>query len=71
MPEPLKVVKRAGCYLVAYDKDGEDWVARFELDGDFPAEDWARRMAYLYNSRQNSMFEARAEDSAGLDYGSG
>ena len=65
MPEPLRVVKRAGCYLVAYDEDGEDWVARFELHGVFPAEDWAKRMAYLYNSRQNSMVDANMADSAG------
>lgn len=65
MPEALKVVKRAGCYLVAYDDDGEDWVARFELDGFFPAEDWARRMAFLYNIRHDSLVDANTADSAG------
>ena len=59
MPERLRVVKRVDCYLVAYDEAGDDWVARFELDGVFPAEDWARRMAYIYNTQK--------EDSVGAD----
>ena len=61
MPERLTVVKRAGCYLVAYDDAGEDWVARFELDGDFPAEDWAKRLAFLFNTRA----DARDQESKG------
>ena len=51
MPEYLMVVKRPGYYLVAFDEEGEDWVARFELDGVFPAEDWAKRMIFLYNTQ--------------------
>ncbi len=65
MPERLTVVKRADCYLVAYDEAGEDWVARFELDGAFPAEDWARRMAFLYNAQNEVSVGLYTEDSAG------
>ncbi len=66
MPEWLMVVRQPGCYLVAYDETGEDWVARFELDGAFPAEDWAKRMAFLYNSQNADPSRADAEDPTGL-----
>jgi hypothetical protein len=65
MAEHLMVVKRPGCYLVAFDEEGEDWVARFELDGVFPAEDWAKRMTFLYNSQNADLSRASAEDSSG------
>ena len=67
MPERLTVVKREDCYLVAYDEAGDDWVARFELDGVFPAEDWARRMAFLYNSQNKHAENVDTEDLAGLE----
>jgi len=58
MPERLTVVKGVGCYLVAYDEAGEDWVARFEMDGIFPAEDWAKRMVFLFNTRAEDRDQA-------------
>ena len=67
MPERLTVVKRAGYYLVAFDEAGEDWVARFESDGIFPAEDWAKRMVFLYNTQQEAPVDANMEDAPGLD----
>ena len=36
-------------YIVAAAGDPGDWVASFRKSPGFPARDWARRMAALYN----------------------
>jgi hypothetical protein len=46
-------------------EEGEDWVARFELGGVFPAEDWVERMVFLYNAQSDGSTRAGAEDYSG------
>ena len=65
MPERLLVVKAEGCYLVAFDAAGEDWVACFEIEEAFPAREWAERMAFFYNAQNEIQDQLSAEEVAG------
>ena len=47
----LAVREEAGAFLVVRAGDPEDWLARFERDGVFPAREWAENMANVYNGR--------------------
>jgi hypothetical protein len=38
-------------FLVVREEDPDDWLARFEKDGNFPAREWAENMANVYNRR--------------------
>jgi hypothetical protein len=45
----LAVREGEGAFLVVRAGDPEDWLARFDKDGEFPAREWAENMANLYN----------------------
>ena len=47
----LAVREEEEAFLVVRVDDPEDWLARFEKDGDFPAREWAENMARVYNRR--------------------
>ena len=47
----LAVREEETAFLVVRADDPEDWLARFERDGDFPAREWAENMALVYNRR--------------------
>jgi hypothetical protein len=47
----LAVREEEGAFLVVRADDPEDWLARFERDGAFPAREWAENMAHVYNRR--------------------
>jgi hypothetical protein len=47
----LAVREDEGAFLVVREKAPEDWLARFERDGDFPAREWAENMVRVYNRR--------------------
>lgn len=47
----LAVLEEQEAFLVVRVDDPEDWLARFEKDGDFPAREWAENMARVYNRR--------------------
>jgi hypothetical protein len=47
----LAVSEEAAAFLVVRAEDPEDWLARFEKDGSFPARAWAENMARVYNRR--------------------
>jgi hypothetical protein len=47
----LAVREGEGAFLVVRAGDPEDWLARFDKDGDFPAREWAENMANVYNRR--------------------
>ncbi|HET7269895.1 MAG TPA: hypothetical protein VFI90_02300 [Rubrobacter sp.] len=47
----LAVREEEGAFLVVLAGDPEDWLARFEKSGDFPAREWAENMARVYNRR--------------------
>ena len=47
----LAVREEEGVFLVVRVDDPEDWLARFEKDGDFPAREWAENMVRVYNRR--------------------
>lgn len=47
----LAVREEAGAFLVVRADDPEDWLARFEKGGRFPAREWAENMARVYNRR--------------------
>lgn len=47
----LAVREEAGAFLVVRVDDPEDWLARFEKVGDFPAREWAENMTRVYNRR--------------------
>jgi hypothetical protein len=47
----LAVREEEGAFLVVRAGDPEDWLARFEKDGDFPAREWAENMVHVYNRR--------------------
>jgi hypothetical protein len=47
----LAVVEEEDAFLVARAEDPEDWLARFEKSGGFPARQWAENMARVYNRR--------------------
>ena len=43
----LAVREEEGAFLVVRADDPEDWLARFEKDGEFPARAWAENMVLL------------------------
>ena len=47
----LAVREEVAAFLVVSEEDPDDWLARFERDGDFPAREWAENMANIYNRR--------------------
>jgi hypothetical protein len=47
----LAVREEEEAFLVVRAGDPEDWLARFDKDGDFPAREWAENMANVYNRR--------------------
>jgi hypothetical protein len=47
----LSVREEETAFLVVREEDQNDWLARFEKDGDFPAREWAENMANVYNRR--------------------
>jgi hypothetical protein len=47
----LSVREEGMAFLVVREEDPDDWLARFEKDGDFPAREWAENMADVYNRR--------------------
>ena len=47
----LAVREEETAFLVVREEDPDDWLARFEKDGDFPAREWAENMANAYNRR--------------------
>jgi len=47
----LAVREEEDAFLVVRADDPEDWLVRFERDGDFPAREWADNMANVYNRR--------------------
>lgn len=51
MKERVIVLERETAFLVVSADDPDDWIACFQKSTYFPAQDWAERMAYLYNLR--------------------
>jgi hypothetical protein len=47
----LAVREEERAFLVVRAADPEDWLARFEKAGGFPAREWAENMARVYNRR--------------------
>jgi hypothetical protein len=47
----LSVREEETAFLVVREDDPDDWLARFEKDGEFPAREWAENMADVYNRR--------------------
>lgn len=47
----LAVREEEGAFLVVRAGDPEDWLVRFEKDGEFPAREWAENMVRVYNRR--------------------
>ena len=47
----LSVREEETAFLVVWEEDPDDWLARFEKDGDFPAREWAENMTNIYNRR--------------------
>jgi hypothetical protein len=47
----LSVREEVTAFLVVREEDPDDWLARFEKGGDFPAREWAENMASVYNRR--------------------
>lgn len=47
----LAVVEGEDAFLVVQAEDPEDWLARFEKSGGFPACQWAENMVHVYNRR--------------------
>ena len=48
---PLAVREVEAAFLVVREGDPEDWLARFEKGGGFPARAWAENMVEVYNRR--------------------
>ncbi len=38
-------------FLVVREADPDDWLVRFDKDGDFPAREWAENMVRVFNRR--------------------
>lgn len=51
LEDRLAVREEEAAFLVVRAADPEDWLARFERDGDFPAREWAENMVSVYNRR--------------------
>ena len=47
----LAVREEEGAFLVVREKDPDDWLARFDKGGDFPAREWAENMVRVFNGR--------------------
>ena len=47
----LAVREEEAAFLVVRAEDPDDWLARFEKSGDFPAHAWAENMVRVYNRR--------------------
>ena len=47
----LSVREEESAFLVVREEDPDDWLARFEKDGHFPAREWAENMVNVYNRR--------------------
>ena len=45
----LTLIETKEAYLVVFDNNPDDWVARFSKSQGFPAREWAERMVMLYN----------------------
>lgn len=48
---PLAVREIEAAFLVVREEDPDDWLARFEKGGGFPARAWADNMVEVYNRR--------------------
>ena len=48
----LIVLKQGNTYVVVHEDDPSDWLASFTQDEEFPAQEWAERMAELFNLRK-------------------
>lgn len=48
----LTLIETEEAYLVVFDNNPDDWVARFSKDDGFPAREWAERMIRLYDLRE-------------------
>jgi hypothetical protein len=49
--ERLIVLKQGNTFVVVHEDDPSDWLASFTQDEAFPAQEWAERMADLFNLR--------------------
>ena len=47
----LAVREEEAAFLVVREGDPDDWLARFDKAGGFPAREWAENMARVYNRR--------------------
>ena len=47
----LAVREEEAAFLVVREEDPDDWLARFEKGGGFPAREWAENMARVFNRR--------------------
>lgn len=47
----LAVREERAAFLVVREEDPDDWLARFDKDGDFPARQWAENMVRVFNRR--------------------
>jgi hypothetical protein len=47
----LAVREEDEAFLVVREEDPDDWLARFDKEGGFPAREWAENMASIYNRR--------------------
>ena len=56
----LTLIETEKAYLVVFDNNPDDWVARFSKDNRCPAREWAERMIRLYDLREQEK-EAEAE----------
>ena len=54
LPTPrgrLAVREKEDAFLVVREEDPDDWLARFDKGGDFPAREWADNMVRVFNRR--------------------
>jgi hypothetical protein len=60
--ERLIVLQQGNTFVVVHEDDPSDWLASFTQDEEFPAREWAERMADLFNLRnsETSAGEQRA-----------
>jgi len=47
----LAVREERAAFLVVREEDPDDWLARFDKDGGFPAREWAENMVRVFNRR--------------------
>ena len=53
MDGPLAVREEGEAFLVVREEDPDDWLARFEKGGGFPARRWAENMVRVFNARMS------------------